>query len=220
MYARVSSHHQRADLERQVARVTAWATAGGLPVHGVVTEMGSGLNGNHRTLRRPLAHRQVSASPGALQRLRRRRAVGEATGKRAPARSRRSHPAPVPAPRDTSAPASEPSPGPPSARSMRLGKSADRRPPAPARSSRTPFLPARRLLLGCGLEGHLRLPGRRSGRQGKAGAGASAQAARFDDATGRRRAGRRGGGGAEVGTRRRVYAKCWPPLTSMASPVR
>ncbi len=30
VYARVSSHDQRGDLERQVARVTTWATAAGL----------------------------------------------------------------------------------------------------------------------------------------------------------------------------------------------
>ena len=46
VYAGVSSHHQRADLERQVARATAW-----------VTEAGSGRNGHHRKLRRLLADR-------------------------------------------------------------------------------------------------------------------------------------------------------------------
>ena len=45
VYARVSSADQRADLDRQVARVTAWATAEGLTVGRVVTEVGSALNG-------------------------------------------------------------------------------------------------------------------------------------------------------------------------------
>lgn len=47
MYARVSSADQRADLDRQVARVTAWATAEQTPVNKVV-EVGSALNGHRR----------------------------------------------------------------------------------------------------------------------------------------------------------------------------
>jgi predicted site-specific integrase-resolvase len=39
VYARVSSADQEADLDRQVARVTAWATAEGLTVGRVVTEI-------------------------------------------------------------------------------------------------------------------------------------------------------------------------------------
>ena len=42
LYARVSSHDQRADLDRQVARVTTWATENALSVDEVVTEVGSG----------------------------------------------------------------------------------------------------------------------------------------------------------------------------------
>jgi predicted site-specific integrase-resolvase len=45
VYARVSSADQKPDLDRQVARVTAWATARGLMVGRVVTEVGSALNG-------------------------------------------------------------------------------------------------------------------------------------------------------------------------------
>lgn len=48
VYARVSSADQKADLDRQVARVTAWATARNLPVDRVVTEVGSALNGHRR----------------------------------------------------------------------------------------------------------------------------------------------------------------------------
>ena len=48
VYARVSSADQRADLDRQVARVTAWATAQQIPVDKVVTEVGSALNGHRR----------------------------------------------------------------------------------------------------------------------------------------------------------------------------
>ena len=43
VYARVSSADQRPDLDRQVARVTAWATGQHLPVDRVVTEVGSAL---------------------------------------------------------------------------------------------------------------------------------------------------------------------------------
>lgn len=48
VYARVSSADQKADLDRQVARVTAWATGSGLTVSRVVTEVGSALNGKRR----------------------------------------------------------------------------------------------------------------------------------------------------------------------------
>ena len=42
---RVSSSDQLGDLNRQVARVTKWATDNGLPVGRVVTAVGSALNG-------------------------------------------------------------------------------------------------------------------------------------------------------------------------------
>ncbi|GGM56731.1 IS607 family transposase [Micromonospora sonchi] len=46
VYARVSSADQKTDLDRQVARVTTWATGRGLAVERVVTEVGSALNGH------------------------------------------------------------------------------------------------------------------------------------------------------------------------------
>jgi predicted site-specific integrase-resolvase len=45
VYARVSSADQRPDLDRQVARVTTWATGQHIAVDRVVTEVGSALNG-------------------------------------------------------------------------------------------------------------------------------------------------------------------------------
>jgi predicted site-specific integrase-resolvase len=48
VYARVCSADQKADLDRQVARVTAWATTQPFPVDEVVTEVGSALNGHRR----------------------------------------------------------------------------------------------------------------------------------------------------------------------------
>ncbi|PJE05541.1 IS607 family transposase [Mycobacterium sp.] len=48
VYARVSSADQKADLDRQVARVTAWATTQQIAVDKVVTEVGSALNGHRR----------------------------------------------------------------------------------------------------------------------------------------------------------------------------
>jgi predicted site-specific integrase-resolvase len=48
VYARVSSAEQKADLDRQVARVTTWATGQHLPVSRVVTEVGSALNGRRK----------------------------------------------------------------------------------------------------------------------------------------------------------------------------
>ncbi|MFD0212238.1 IS607 family transposase [Streptomyces hirsutus] len=54
-YCRVASGDQKADLERQVARTVRGATDRGLAVAGVVTEVGSGLNGRRRKLHRLLA---------------------------------------------------------------------------------------------------------------------------------------------------------------------
>jgi len=48
VYARVSSADQKSDLDRQVARVTAWATGEHIPVDKIVTEVGSALNGRRR----------------------------------------------------------------------------------------------------------------------------------------------------------------------------
>jgi predicted site-specific integrase-resolvase len=48
VYARVSSADQRPDLDRQVARVTEWATGRNVPVDRVVTEIGPALNGKRR----------------------------------------------------------------------------------------------------------------------------------------------------------------------------
>ncbi|MET8537537.1 IS607 family transposase [Streptomyces sp. NPDC005065] len=54
-YCRVSSGDRKADLERQVARTVQGATAQGLMVADVVTEVGSGLSGRRRKLYRLLA---------------------------------------------------------------------------------------------------------------------------------------------------------------------
>lgn len=55
LYARVSAHDQRADLDRQVARLSAWAAGQGIAVAEVVTEIGSGMDGRRLRLRRLLA---------------------------------------------------------------------------------------------------------------------------------------------------------------------
>jgi putative resolvase len=55
LYARVSAHDQRADLDRQVARLSAWTTEHGIGVAEVVCEVGSGMNGRRPRLRRLLA---------------------------------------------------------------------------------------------------------------------------------------------------------------------
>lgn len=60
VYARVSSHDQRADLDRQVARAVGWASEQHLAVDQVVTEVGSGLNGRRPRLARLLADAQVA----------------------------------------------------------------------------------------------------------------------------------------------------------------
>jgi putative resolvase len=60
LYARISAHDQRAELDRQVGRLTAWATGQGVAVAEVVTEVGSGLNGKRPKLKRLLADPQVT----------------------------------------------------------------------------------------------------------------------------------------------------------------
>ena len=61
VYARVSSADQKADLDRQVARVTAWAASEGLAVGRVVTEVGSALNGKRRKFLALLRDESVTA---------------------------------------------------------------------------------------------------------------------------------------------------------------
>lgn len=48
VYVRLSLADQKADLDRQVARATAWATTQQIPVGKVVIEVGSALNGYRR----------------------------------------------------------------------------------------------------------------------------------------------------------------------------
>ncbi|MEB3071937.1 IS607 family transposase [[Mycobacterium] vasticus] len=60
VYARVSSHDQRPDLDRQVARLTDWATSNGHVIGEVVCEVGSGLNGKRPKLRRILSDPSAS----------------------------------------------------------------------------------------------------------------------------------------------------------------
>ena len=59
LYARGSSGDQRVDLERQVGRLVEWATEQGYRPDEVVKEIGSGLNGNRRQLRRLVGDRTV-----------------------------------------------------------------------------------------------------------------------------------------------------------------
>jgi putative resolvase len=56
----VSSHDQRGDLERQLARLTGWAERSGVPVVRVETEVGSGMNGARSKVRRLLADPKVT----------------------------------------------------------------------------------------------------------------------------------------------------------------
>ena len=61
VYARVSCADQRPDLDRQVCRVTTWATGRHLRVGRVVTEVGSALNGRRRTFLALLKDPSVTA---------------------------------------------------------------------------------------------------------------------------------------------------------------
>jgi putative resolvase len=60
LYARVSAHDQRAGLDRQVARLSAWAAGQGVGVAEVVCEVGSGVGGRRPKLRRLLADPTVT----------------------------------------------------------------------------------------------------------------------------------------------------------------
>lgn len=60
LYARVSSHDQKQDLERQVGRLTRWAASGGHRVVRVESEIGSGMSGARTKARRLLADPQVT----------------------------------------------------------------------------------------------------------------------------------------------------------------
>jgi putative resolvase len=60
LYARVSAHDQRADLDRQVSRLTRWATTARAPVVRVEAEVASGMTGRRAKLRRLLADPAVT----------------------------------------------------------------------------------------------------------------------------------------------------------------
>jgi putative resolvase len=60
LYARVSSHDQRADLDRQVSRLTRWAATAKAPVVRVEAEVASGMTGRRVKLRRLLADPAVT----------------------------------------------------------------------------------------------------------------------------------------------------------------
>jgi predicted site-specific integrase-resolvase len=59
LYARVSSHDQKGDLERQVARLASYAASEGLLVKKVIQETASGLNGGRKQLLRLLADNEI-----------------------------------------------------------------------------------------------------------------------------------------------------------------
>ena len=60
LYARVSSHDQKPDLDGQVARLFVWAAKAGLPVVRAEAEVGSGMNGSRAKVRRLLADPAVT----------------------------------------------------------------------------------------------------------------------------------------------------------------
>ena len=61
LYARVSSADQKADLERQLARLSEYAARHRLLVIDAVREVGSGLNGHRRGMLKLLTDPEVSA---------------------------------------------------------------------------------------------------------------------------------------------------------------
>ncbi|MCJ0873430.1 IS607 family transposase, partial [Streptomyces sp. AP-93] len=60
LYARVCSHDQKPDLERQTARLSAWAVKAGHRVVRIESEVASGVNGSRSKARRLLAEPDVT----------------------------------------------------------------------------------------------------------------------------------------------------------------
>lgn len=60
LYGRVSSHDQKADLERQMDRLRQYAAAQGMPVAVEQREIGSGLNGRRKKLLSLLADKSIT----------------------------------------------------------------------------------------------------------------------------------------------------------------
>lgn len=60
LYTRVSSHDQKADLERQVARLALWAARAGHRVVRIESEIASGMNGSRTKACRLLADPDVT----------------------------------------------------------------------------------------------------------------------------------------------------------------
>jgi predicted site-specific integrase-resolvase len=61
IYGRVSSADQKGDLDRQVARLVAYANENGWAVRWTVTEIGSGMNGRRGKLIKLLADEKIEA---------------------------------------------------------------------------------------------------------------------------------------------------------------
>jgi predicted site-specific integrase-resolvase len=59
LYARVSSGDQKADLDRQLARLTEYAIANKMVIVDAVKEVGSGLNGHRKGMMRLLGNGQI-----------------------------------------------------------------------------------------------------------------------------------------------------------------
>ncbi len=59
-YARVSSHDQKADLDRQVARIAEWSARSNMRIDRYVREIGSGLNDKRREMSALLADPTVA----------------------------------------------------------------------------------------------------------------------------------------------------------------
>ncbi len=59
-YCRVSSHDQKADLERQAGRVLTLCSERGIRIDRTITEIGSGLNGRRTKLRKILGDPTVA----------------------------------------------------------------------------------------------------------------------------------------------------------------
>ncbi|MDX3516974.1 IS607 family transposase [Streptomyces scabiei] len=60
LYARVSSRDQKADLERQTARLSVWAAKAGHKVMRIESEVASGMNGCRAKVKRLLADPKVA----------------------------------------------------------------------------------------------------------------------------------------------------------------
>jgi putative resolvase len=60
IYSRVSSHNQKGDLLGQIERCSNYAAKHNIPIHNIISEVGSGMNGKRKRLLKTLSDPDVT----------------------------------------------------------------------------------------------------------------------------------------------------------------